>query len=48
MLCIVAISDCTHVGSATHLSSRVALQENTTADILAEDQLRPPLDMGTW
>ena len=37
------IVNCTHIGSATAFGNNA--QENTTADIAAEDQLQPPLDM---
>ena len=45
---IVAIVDCTHVGSTTaSFKDLVTLHWRTlpTADILIEDQLWPPLDM---
>ena len=49
-ICIVAIVGCTHVERATasfeDLVGNIA-QENTTTDILVENQLRPPLDMVT-
>ena len=42
----VAIVDCTHIGSATaSAEDLVTLEENTTEDILVEDQLLPPLNM---
>ena len=52
MLCIVAIADCTHVVSAIVYFKDliIILQDNTTnqtADVLLEDQLKPPLDLVT-
>ena len=45
---LVAIVDCTHIGLAKRPSRTYNItQENTTADILVEDQLWPPLDMVT-
>ena len=47
----VAIGDSLHPGSATlpcfHRELGKIAQANTTADILIEDQLRPPLNMVT-
>ena len=43
MLCTVAIVDCTYLEPPFGN----IVQENTTADILVEEQLRPPLDMAT-
>ena len=51
MLCIVAIIDCTHEGYRISFKDLVTLYENTTkqtADVLVEDQLRPPLDLVTF
>ena len=50
ILYIVAIVDCTHVGSATASFKDLVTvaQENTTnqaAAVLMEDQLQPPLDL---
>ena len=43
------IVDCTHVGSANSFLRGLGniAKENTTADILIEDQLWPPLDTVT-
>ena len=44
---LVAIVDCTRIGSATgfFLGLGNTAQENITANISIDDQLRPPLDM---
>ena len=45
---IVAIVDCNHVWSATAYSGLGNNEhKNTTADILIEDQIWPPLDLVT-
>ena len=44
---LVAIIDCTHIGSATASFYDLVTLHRSTADILVEDQLWPPLDMVT-
>ena len=51
MLCIAAIANCPQGGAATAsfkdlaTGHRRSLYTNQTADVLIEDQLRPPLDL---
>ena len=47
MMCIVAIVDSTHVRYSLQQGLGNIAHERTTADILVEDQLWPPLDIVT-
>ena len=48
MLCIVAVVGCTLLWVSYSLGLGNIAQENTTADVLVGDQLRPPLDKVTF
>ena len=49
MPCLVAIVDCTHVGSATasfkDLVTVAQENSNQTADVLVDDEFQPPLGL---